>query len=91
MASRALGRSLVLQSLYEWDFYDRHEELKAVLRSRIKILILLLLFRRRVVAAVPAGAVREHRKLALRALRQIGRLERQMAAPSPYFGNAVMT
>ena len=35
MASRALGRSLVLQSLYEWDFYDRHEELKAVVDRNV--------------------------------------------------------
>ncbi|MCL5006824.1 MAG: transcription antitermination factor NusB [Patescibacteria group bacterium] len=36
MASRALGRSLALQSLYEWDFYERKEDLKTVVDRNVK-------------------------------------------------------
>lgn len=36
MASRALGRSLALQSLYEWDFYERKDGLKEVVDRNIK-------------------------------------------------------
>jgi len=37
MASRHLARSIVLQSLYEWDFYDRKEgKLDKILEKNIK-------------------------------------------------------
>lgn len=36
MASRHLSRSIVLQSLYEWDFYDRKPNLKAIVERNIK-------------------------------------------------------
>lgn len=36
MATRQLGRSVVLQSLYEWDFYERKEHLKDVLARNLK-------------------------------------------------------
>jgi N utilization substance protein B len=37
MASRHLSRSIVLQSLYEWDFYDKKNDgLKAVIERNIK-------------------------------------------------------
>ena len=36
MASRALGRSLVLQSLYEWDFYGNQEDLRSIVDRNIK-------------------------------------------------------
>lgn len=35
MASRQLARSIVLQSLYEWDFYGRENEPTAVLERNI--------------------------------------------------------
>lgn len=36
MASRHLSRSIVLQSLYEWDFYNRKGDLKALVERNIK-------------------------------------------------------
>src|SRR5947207_2219462 len=36
MASRHLSRSIVLQSLYEWDFYDKKGSLKDILDRNIK-------------------------------------------------------
>jgi len=36
VASRHLSRSIVLQSLYEWDFYDRKPNLKAIVERNIK-------------------------------------------------------
>ena len=36
MASRHLSRSIVLQSLYEWDFYDRKPALKEIVERNIK-------------------------------------------------------
>ena len=36
MASRHLSRSIVLQSLYEWDFYDKKPELKNIVERNIK-------------------------------------------------------
>lgn len=36
MASRHLSRSIVLQSLYEWDFYGRKGSLKALVERNIK-------------------------------------------------------
>ncbi len=36
MASRHLSRSIVLQSLYEWDFYDRKPNLKIIVERNIK-------------------------------------------------------
>ena len=36
MASRHLSRSIVLQSLYEWDFYDKKPELKSIVERDIK-------------------------------------------------------
>jgi len=37
MASRHLSRSIVLQSLYEWDFYDKKSDgLKAIVERNIK-------------------------------------------------------
>ncbi len=35
MATRQLGRSIVLQSLYEWDFYNRQEDLAAVVERNM--------------------------------------------------------
>lgn len=35
MATRQLGRSVVLQSLYEWDFYNRNENLDDVISRNI--------------------------------------------------------
>ncbi|MBI2013232.1 MAG: transcription antitermination factor NusB [Candidatus Colwellbacteria bacterium] len=35
MATRQLGRSLVLQSLYEWDFYGRKQDPKTVLKRNL--------------------------------------------------------
>lgn len=35
MASRQLARSIVLQSLYEWDFYVRKEEIEKVLERNL--------------------------------------------------------
>jgi len=36
VASRHLSRSIVLQSLYEWDFYDRKPVLKNIVERDIK-------------------------------------------------------
>lgn len=37
MASRHLSRSIVLQSIYEWDFYDRKkEDLDSILKRNIE-------------------------------------------------------
>lgn len=36
MASRHLSRSIVLQSLYEWDFYGMKGELKDIIERNIK-------------------------------------------------------
>ena len=36
MATRQLGRSIVLQSLYEWDFYNRAEDLKPIVLRNMK-------------------------------------------------------
>ena len=36
MASRHLSRSIVLQSLYEWDFYDKKPFLKNIVERNIK-------------------------------------------------------
>ena len=36
MASRHLSRSIVLQSLYEWDFYDKKSNLKNITERNIK-------------------------------------------------------
>ncbi|MCX6720527.1 MAG: transcription antitermination factor NusB [Candidatus Staskawiczbacteria bacterium] len=36
MASRHLSRSIVLQSLYEWDFYDKKPVLKNIVERNIK-------------------------------------------------------
>jgi len=36
MASRHLSRSIVLQSLYEWDFYAKRKDLKTFIERNIK-------------------------------------------------------
>ncbi len=36
MASRHLSRSIVLQSLYEWDFYDKKHNLRTITERNIK-------------------------------------------------------
>ena len=36
MASRHLSRSIVLQSLYEWDFYNKKPDLKSIAERNIK-------------------------------------------------------
>lgn len=36
MASRHLSRSIVLQSLYEWDFYSKRKDLKTFIERNIK-------------------------------------------------------
>lgn len=36
MATRQLGRSVVLQSLYEWDFYNKKEDLNDVVARNLK-------------------------------------------------------
>jgi len=36
MASRHLSRSIVMQSLYEWDFYDRKKDLKDIAERNVK-------------------------------------------------------
>lgn len=36
MATRQLGRSVVLQSLYEWDFYNKKEHLKDVVARNLR-------------------------------------------------------
>ena len=35
MAARNLGRGIVLQSLFEWDFYERKGDLKAIVRRNL--------------------------------------------------------
>ncbi len=35
MATRQLGRSLILQSLYEWDFYDRQTDLVKIIERNL--------------------------------------------------------
>ena len=36
MSSRHLSRSIVMQSLYEWDFFDKKKDLKAIVEKNIK-------------------------------------------------------
>jgi len=36
MASRHLSRSIVMQSLYEWDFYDKKKDLTKIIEKNIK-------------------------------------------------------
>jgi len=36
MASRHLARSIVLQSLFEWDFYKKESDLKEILKRNIE-------------------------------------------------------
>jgi N utilization substance protein B len=36
MASRHLSRSIVLQSLYEWDFYNRKKDLKEIIERNLR-------------------------------------------------------
>lgn len=36
MASRHLSRSIVMQSLYEWDFYDKKSDLKNITERNVK-------------------------------------------------------
>lgn len=36
MATRQLGRSIVLQSLYEWDFSNKKEDLSAIVERNLK-------------------------------------------------------
>ena len=36
MASRHLSRSIVLQSLYEWDFYDKKPSLREITERNIQ-------------------------------------------------------
>jgi N utilization substance protein B len=36
MASRHLSRSIVIQSLYEWDFYSKQRDLKGIVERNIK-------------------------------------------------------
>jgi N utilization substance protein B len=36
MASRQLGRGIVLQSLYEWDFYGCNEDVKAIVERNLE-------------------------------------------------------
>jgi N utilization substance protein B len=36
MASRHLSRSIVLQSLYEWDFYNKKSDLRKIVERNIK-------------------------------------------------------
>jgi len=36
MASRHLSRSIVMQSFYEWDFYDKKSDLKSITERNIK-------------------------------------------------------
>ncbi|MBI2075174.1 MAG: transcription antitermination factor NusB [Candidatus Harrisonbacteria bacterium] len=36
MATRQLGRSIVLQSLYEWEFYHRERDLHAIVERNMK-------------------------------------------------------
>ena len=36
MSSRHLSRSIAMQSLYEWDFFDEKEDLKKIVEKNIK-------------------------------------------------------
>lgn len=36
MSSRHLSRSIVMQSLYEWDFYEKSKDLKEIVEKNIK-------------------------------------------------------
>jgi len=36
VSSRHLSRSIVMQSLYEWDFFDKKKDLKAIVEKNIK-------------------------------------------------------
>lgn len=36
MSSRHLSRSIAMQSLYEWDFFDQKEDLKKIVEKNIK-------------------------------------------------------
>lgn len=36
MASRHLARSIVLQSLFEWDFYKKKQDLKKILKRNVE-------------------------------------------------------
>ncbi len=36
MAARQLGRAVALQSLYEWDFYDRSEDIKKIVERNLE-------------------------------------------------------
>src|SRR3989344_418145 len=36
MASRHLARSIAMQSLYEWDFYNKHTDLSTIVERNIK-------------------------------------------------------
>jgi transcription antitermination protein NusB len=36
MATRQLGRSVILQSLYEWDFYDHEKDLDKILERNLE-------------------------------------------------------
>ncbi len=36
MSSRHLSRSIAMQSLYEWDFFDQKEDLKKIVERNIK-------------------------------------------------------
>ncbi|SRR6056297_392171 len=36
MASRHLARSIVMQSLYEWDFFEKEKEIEAIVNRNIK-------------------------------------------------------
>jgi len=36
MASRHLSRSIVMQSFYEWDFYNKNPDLKSIVERNIK-------------------------------------------------------
>jgi transcription termination factor NusB len=36
MASRHLSRSIAMQSLYEWDFYDQKADLKEIVERNLK-------------------------------------------------------
>lgn len=36
MSTRHLGRTIVLQSLYEWDFYSKNNEIKTIVERNLK-------------------------------------------------------
>ena len=36
MPSRHLSRSIVMQSLYEWDFFDKKKDLKEIIKKNIR-------------------------------------------------------